>query len=64
LGFIRHALCARDRLYFCADPLQDVRPVEVALTADEQEIAGQSLTTANLGRIRKAYVDRSGMSEV
>ena len=44
----------------CADPLQDVRPVEVALTAGEQEIAGQSLTTANLGRIRKAYVDRSG----
>jgi hypothetical protein len=40
----------------CADPLQDVRPVEVALTADEQEIAGQSLTTANLDRIRKAYV--------
>jgi hypothetical protein len=44
----------------CADPLQDVRLVEVALTADEQEIAEQSLTTLNLGRIRKAYVDRSG----
>jgi hypothetical protein len=44
----------------CADPLQDVRLGEVALTADEQEIAGQSLTTLNLGRIRKAYVDRSG----
>ena len=53
-------LRTRSAVFLAPNPLQDVRPVEVALTADEQEIAEQSLTTANLGRIRKAYVDRSG----
>src|ERR1700732_2206816 len=53
-------LRTRSAVFLAPNPLQDVRPVEVALTAGEQEIAGQSLTTANLGRIRKAYVDRSG----
>ena len=39
-------------------------PTLVALTACEQEIAGQSLRIAKVGRIRKAYVDRSGVKAV